>query len=47
MPLDVMMLETSKSVNHFLAALAFLRDVVLAVHYRIAGNVLGAATDDG
>ena len=47
MPFDVMILETSKLVNRFLAALAFLRDVVLAVHFRIAGNVLGAATDDG
>ena len=47
MPFDVMMLETSKLVSRFLAALAFLRDVALAVHFRIAGTVLGAATDDG
>ena len=47
MPFDVMMLETSKLDNRFLAALAFLRDVALAVHFRIAGNALGAATDVG
>ena len=44
MPLEVIILETSKFVNRLLE---FLRDFPLAVRFRIAGNVLGAGTGNG